>query len=114
LFASPGSLQQVFWRYCFFTKIARNAFVPNLILSPTKKYFGFGENDFVVDGGRVIGRIFLQPQAPEGRPWFWTIAAPDIPPLLDKRGYAATREEAMADFKARCSGQTIAQVKIPQ
>jgi len=27
--------------------------------------------------------------------------APDIPPSLDKRGYSATREEAMADFKKR-------------
>ncbi len=58
-----------------------------LVLSRTKKYFGFGDkNDFVVlDGGRVIGRIFLQPQGPEGRPWFWTITAPDIPPSLEAR-----------------------------
>jgi hypothetical protein len=40
----------------------------NLILSPTHKYFGIGDKDdyVVLDGGRVIGRIFLDPQAPEG------------------------------------------------
>jgi hypothetical protein len=36
----------------------------SLLLSPTRKHFGLGDkNDFVVlDGGRIIGRIFLQPQ----------------------------------------------------
>jgi hypothetical protein len=40
-----------------------------LLLSPTRKHFRIGdENDYVVlDGGRVIGRIFLQPQARAGR-----------------------------------------------
>jgi len=57
----------------------------NLALSPTMKYFGFGDKDdyVVLDGGRVIGRIFLHPQAPDSAPWFWTITAPDIPPSID-------------------------------
>jgi len=66
----------------------------NLLLSPTKKLFSdWRQNRLLV--------LDLQPQAPEGRPWFWTITAPDIPPSLDKRGYSVTREEAMAEFKAR-------------
>jgi hypothetical protein len=58
-----------------------------LILSPTRKHFRIGDkNDFVVlDAGRVIGRIFLNSQAPEGRPW-WTITAPDIPPSNRQAG----------------------------
>jgi hypothetical protein len=66
----------------------------NLILSPTRKYFRIGDKDdyVVLDGRRVIGRIMLRRP---GHPWFWTITAPDIPPSLDKRGYSATREEAM-------------------
>ena len=40
-----------------------------LFLASTKRYFGFGDKDdhVVLDGGRVIGRIFQPPQAPEGR-----------------------------------------------
>jgi hypothetical protein len=40
--------------------------MPNLLLSPTRRYFRIGDKDdyCVLDGGRVIGRIFLQPQAP--------------------------------------------------
>jgi hypothetical protein len=38
--------------------------------------------------------------APENRRWFWTITA-RVPQLSYDRGYAAKREEAMADFKAR-------------
>ena len=39
----------------------------NLKLGSTKRYFGFGDKDdhVLLDGGRVIGRIFQQPQAPE-------------------------------------------------
>jgi hypothetical protein len=41
----------------------------------------------------------VQPQAPEGRPWFWTITDREKAPSVHNTGYAATREEAMADFK---------------
>ena len=75
----------------------------NLTLVSTRRYFGIGDkNDHVVlDGGRCIGRIFLLPQAPDGHPWFWTITAPEQAPLVHNCGYSATREQAMADFKAR-------------
>ena len=75
----------------------------DLRLALTNRYFGFGgTDDYVVfDGDRVIGRILLQPQAPEGQPWFWTITAADKMPSVHNKGYSVTREEAMADFKAR-------------
>ena len=49
----------------------------------------------------VVGRIMLHPQAPKDQPWFWTITAREIAPSVHNRGYSATREQAMADFKAR-------------
>jgi hypothetical protein len=72
-------------------------------LKLSRKHYRIGDKDdyAVLDGGRVIGRIVRQTRPPEGRPWFWTITASDIPPSLDKRDYSATREEAMAAFKTR-------------
>jgi hypothetical protein len=74
-----------------------------LRLAPTSKYFGIGGSDdyVVLDGGRVIGRILLHPQGPECRPWFWSITAIEYPPSVYNKGYSSTREQAMADFKAR-------------
>jgi len=79
----------------------------DLILAPARRYFGFGDkNDYVVlGGGRVIGRIMHHPQATGGQPWFWTITAMGYPPSANSRGYSATREQAMADFKARWLAQ---------
>jgi hypothetical protein len=31
----------------------------------------------------------------------WTITAQEYPPTIHNRGYSATREQAMADFKAQ-------------
>ena len=51
----------------------------------------------------------MSSQAPEGRPWFWTITAMDYPPTIHSRGYSPTREEAMKDFKTRWLGADRAQ-----
>jgi hypothetical protein len=77
-----------------------------LTLASTKRYCGLGDKDdhVVLDGGRVIGRIFLSPQSPPDRNWMWTITAVEFPPSIHNRGYSATREYAMADFKARWVG----------
>jgi hypothetical protein len=54
--------------------------------------------------GPVVGRIMRHPQAPEAKPWFWTITAREQPPSVYNRGYAASREQAMRYFKARYVG----------
>jgi hypothetical protein len=75
-----------------------------LILKKTASHYGephWPDNDFVVlDAGKVVGRIMLHPQAPKQQPWFWTITQ-GLPPSTSNRGYAATRLQAMTDFKAR-------------
>ena len=75
----------------------------SLVLKTTRSQYGKPFNDaddyVVLNDGRVIGRIFHQPQAPQGQPWFWTITAREYPPSIHSRGYSETREQAMADFK---------------
>jgi hypothetical protein len=64
----------------------------DLRLAPTNRYFGFGgADDYVVlDGDRVIGRILLHPQGPEGQPWFWTI---------NRSGTATVKERLVDQLK---------------
>jgi len=53
----------------------------------------------VFDGDKNIGRILRTHAAPQDRRWFWSLMA-RIPQSKADRGYATTREDAMADFKA--------------
>jgi hypothetical protein len=71
-----------------------------LILKPTDLGSGKLKDDYEVlaKDRRSIGRIILHPQAPPGQPWFWTITA-RFPQHPHDRGYAESREQAMADFK---------------
>ena len=77
----------------------------SLILKTTRSQYGSpfdAKNDYVVlNDGRVIGRMFQQPQSPQGCPWFWTITAREHPPSIHSRGYCATREQAMEHFKTQ-------------
>ena len=79
---------------------------PSLILVRANKSRGGGhwsDDDYDVRDGndKVVGRIMLHPQAPKDLPWFWTITAREAKPSIYNKGYAASREQAMADFKAR-------------
>jgi hypothetical protein len=47
-------------------------------------------------------------KSPEGKPWFWTIFVGDAPGIVSDRGYAATREQAMAVMSALPRKQTCA------
>ena len=52
----------------------------------------------VLEGGIIVGRIFLSPAAPQDRPWMWA-SGHNGDLLRAAHGYEQTREEAMVAFK---------------
>ena len=52
----------------------------------------------VLENGVVVGRIFLVPVAPEGRPWMWASGHSADSIKHAAHGYEPTRETAMAAF----------------
>jgi hypothetical protein len=72
----------------------------------------WSEDDYDVFDDHHIGRIMLHPQAPQGQPWFWTITAREAKPSIHNKSYAPTREQAMADFKARWASNAPKPVNI--
>jgi hypothetical protein len=55
------------------------------------------EDDYdVLENGVVVGRIFMVPTAPEGRPWMWASGHSADSVKRGAHGYESTREAARA------------------
>ena len=79
----------------------------NPTLRPMNQYCSIGADadDYVVlDGERCVGWIFKPTYASPSKPWFWTITDRRQPPSIHNKGYAATSEQAMANFKIQWLG----------
>jgi hypothetical protein len=84
-----------------------------LNLKPTDLGSGKLKDDYeALDEDRKrIGSIMLHPQLPPAQPWFWTITA-RAPQQPHDRGYAESREQAMADFKTAWQRKSMGVHKI--
>jgi hypothetical protein len=82
-----------------------------LILKSANKSRPSGQwdaNDFdVFDGECHIGRIMWTHAASGATPWFWSIFRGHGPQAPTDKGYATTREEAMAALKLAWSSSDI-------
>ena len=67
----------------------------------------YSEDSFALfEGDRCIGHVLRTGQAPEGKPWFWTIFTRGASVTPD-RGYAVTREQAVVDLKAAVERRAV-------
>ena len=68
----------------------------------------------IFDGEDCIGHIMRTQKSPQGKPWFWTIFIGAAPGMVSDRGYAATREQAIADFEAEWLKLSVLKTKEPR
>ena len=68
----------------------------------------------IFDGEDCIGHIMCTQKSPEGKSWFWTIFVGAAPGIVSDRGYAATREQAIADFEAEWLRLSVLKNKEPR
>lgn len=54
----------------------------------------------VFDGENCVGHVVRTQKSPPGKPWFWTIFVSSTYSGTADRGYAVTRDQAMAELEA--------------
>jgi hypothetical protein len=93
----PVAISVAICRPCFSASVS---ITMALVRKPTDLGHGKLKDDFEIldEDRRSIGRITLHPHAPPGRPWLWTITS-RAPQQPHDRGYAESREQAMANFE---------------
>jgi len=68
----------------------------------------------IFDGEDCIGHIMRTQKSRKGKPWFWTIFVGAAAGIVSDRGYAATREQAIADFEAEWLRSSVFKNKEPR
>ena len=92
-----GAVSIIFQEMVFAVIFAVSAVSAANILMSLLKQSG-RPNDAVADGV-VIGRIMRAAASPAGSPWLWTPAFSHREDCAPTRGYAASREAAMARLR---------------